>query len=114
MHSLCPPKGVTSNSGDVLIICNEFEKLGTISDNRNNVKSKQCKIHVFKFRIKQNYSTMVFALDALTMSPEGVSSNSGPVLIIRKKIEKIRYYFQHETQSKQCKIHVFEFRIEQN
>ena len=64
---------------------------------RHETQSKQGEIHVFKFRIKQIYFTTVFfALDTLSMSPKGISTNSGSILRICKNFEKLGIIFDME------------------
>ena len=54
-----------------------------------------------------------YALDTLSMSPKGISTNSGPILGLCKKNRKIKYFFGHETQNN-VKYMFFIFRNKQN
>ena len=55
-----------------------------------------------------------YALDTLFMSPQKDQYQFGTDFEDMQKIRIIRYYFRHETQSKQREIQVFKLRIKQN
>ena len=75
------PKGISTNSGPILRICKKVENLGTIFD---YFQSKQCEIHVFEFRITQNYSIVIFVPQIYSLCPpKGISTKSGLILRMR-------------------------------
>ena len=55
-----------------------------------------------------------YALDTLSMLPQGYQYQFWTDFEDMQKIRKIWYYFRHETQSKQREIRVFKLRIKQN
>ena len=78
IHSLCAPKGIIITSGPIL----GYTKILKIRYYfRHETQSKHCEIHVFKFRIKQNYSTMVLIPYIHSLCPpKGIIIKSGPNL----------------------------------
>ena len=75
------PKGISTNSGPILRICEKFEKKIKFSF-RHESQSKQCETRIFIFRINQMYSTMFLHLKYTLFATRGISSYSRPILRI--------------------------------
>ena len=66
----------------------------SVSFFRHETQPKQNEKHVFKFRIKQDYSTVCIMPKILSLcSPKGISTNSAPLLRICKNFEKLGFRF---------------------
>ena len=91
IHSLGPPKRISSNIGPLLQRSKNFEKLGIIFDMKLIQNSE---IRVFKSAIPQKSSTVgiMFRIHSLG-PPKRISSNIGPLLQRSKNFEKLGIIF---------------------
>ena len=88
IHTLGPPKGISTNIGPILQRCKNFEKLGNNFDMKLIQHSE---IRVFKFAIPQKSSTGDITSWIHTLDPpKRTSTNIGPILQRCKNLEKIR------------------------
>ena len=78
IHTLGPPKRISSNIGPILQRCKIFESLGKVFDMKLNQNSE---IRVFKSGIPQKSSTMdIMSWVHSLGSPKRISSGIGPIL----------------------------------
>ena len=85
IHSLGPPKRISSNTGPLLQRCKNFEKLGNTFDMKLIQHSE---IRVFKSAIPQKSSTVDITSWIHTLGPpKKVSTNIGPILQRCKNFE---------------------------
>ena len=75
--------------------------------NQNNVKYIILNFELIKF-----FPLQFFNLRHTLFAPRDIRTNCRPILWICNNLKSM-YYFQHETKTKQCEIHVFIFRIKQ-
>ena len=88
IHSLGPPKRISSNIGPFLQRCKNFEKLGNVFD----IKLIQISaLRVFKSGIPQMSSTVdIMSWKHSLGPPKRISSNIGPILQRCKNFGKNR------------------------
>ena len=90
IHSLGPPKRISSNIGPILQRCKNFEKLGILFD----MKLIETVKYVFQIRVPTKvFHCGYYVLDTLSRSPKRISSNIGPILQISKIFEKLGSIF---------------------
>ena len=78
LHSLGPPKRISSNIGPVLQRCKNFKKFGSVFDMKLIQNSE---IGVFKFAIPQKTCTVDIKSWIHTLGPpKKISTNIGPIL----------------------------------
>ena len=78
IHTLGPPNRISTNIGQILQRCKNFEKLGNVFDMKLNQNSK---IRVFKSAIPQKSSTVdIMSWIHSLGPPKRISSNIGPIL----------------------------------
>ena len=104
LHTLGPPKRISSNIGPILQRCKTFEKLSSVFDMKLIQNSE---IRVFKSAIPQKSSTV----DIMTWihslgPPKRISSKIGPFLRRVKTFEKIGNVFDMKL-IQNCEIRVF-------
>ena len=88
IHTLGPPKTISTNIGPLLQRCKNFEKLGNNFDMKLIQHSE---IRVFKFAIAQKSSTVdIMSWIHSLGPPKRISSNIGPLSRDCKNFEKIR------------------------
>ena len=91
IHSLGPPKRISSNIGPILQKCKNFEKLGNVFDMK---LIRNSEIRVFKSPIPQKFSTVdIMSLIRSLGPPKRISSNIGPILQKCKNFEKLGNVF---------------------
>ena len=87
IHSLGPPKRISSNIGPILQKYKNFEKLGTVFDMKLIENSEK---RVFKSVIPQNSSTVDIMSWIHSLGPiKRISSNIGPILQRYWNFEKL-------------------------
>ena len=110
IHSLGPPKRISSNIGSIFQRCKSFEKLGNVFDMKLFQNSE---IRVFKSAIPQKSSTVDIMSWIHTLGPpERISSNIGPNLQRCKNFEKLGDNFDMKL-IQHSEIRVFKFAIPQ-
>ena len=88
IHTLGPPKRISTNTGPILQRCKSFENLGTVFEMKLFQNSE---IHVFKSAIPQKSSTVdIISWIHSLGPPKRISSNIGPIFQRCKNFEKIR------------------------
>ena len=110
IHSLGPPKRISSNIGPILQRCKNFEKLGNIFDMKLIQHSE---IRVFKSAIPQKSSTVDIMYRIHSLGPhKRMSRCIGPILQRCKYFEKLGNVFDMKLiqNSETC---VFKFAIPQ-
>ena len=91
IHSLGPPKRISSNAGPILQMCKNFKKLGNVFDMKLIQNSE---IRVFKFAIPQKFSTVEIMSWIHTLGPpKRISSNKGPRIQRCKNFEVLGNVF---------------------
>ena len=91
IHSLGPPKRISSNIGPILQRCKNFKKIGNNFDMKLIQHSE---IRVFKFAIPQKSSTVDIMSWIHTLGPpKRTSTNIGPILQRCKSFEEIGNVF---------------------
>ena len=110
IHSLGPPQRISSNIGQILQRCKNFEKIGIVFDMKLIQNSE---IRVFKSAIPQKSS----AVDIMSWihnagPPKRSSSNIGPILQRCKNFKKIGNVFDIKL-IQNCEIRVFKSAIPQ-
>ena len=91
IHTLGPPKRISSNIGPIFQRCKNFEKLGNVFDMELFQNSE---IRVFKSAIPQNSSTVdIMSWIHSLGPPKRISSNIGPILQRSKNFEKLGNIF---------------------
>ena len=110
IHTLGPPKRISTNMGPILQRSKNFEILG------NNFDMKliqQSEIRVFKFAIPQKSSTVDIMSWIHTLGPpKRTSTNIGPILQRCKNFEKLGNNFDMKL-IQHSEIRVFKFAIPQ-
>ena len=87
IHSLGPPKRISSNIGPILQRSENFEKLGINFDMKLIQNSE---VRVFKSAIPQKFSTVeIMSWIHSLGTPKRISSNIGPILQRSKNFEKL-------------------------
>ena len=91
IHSLGPPKRISSNIGPILQKYKNFEKLGTVFD-MNFIQNSETR--VFKSGIPQKSSTVDIKswIHSLGL-PKRISGTIGPILQRNKNFEKLGNFF---------------------
>ena len=85
IHSLGPPKRISSNMGPILQNYKNFEKVGNVFDMK---LIRNSETRVFKSGIPQKSSTVGIVSWIHSLGPpKGISSNIGPILQIYKNFE---------------------------
>ena len=91
IHSLGPPKRISSNIGPILQKCRIFEKIGNVFDMKLIQNSE---IRVFKSAIPQKSSTVDIVSWIHSLGPpKRISSNRGPILQRCKNFEELGNVF---------------------
>ena len=91
IHSLGPPKRISSNIGAILQRCKNFEKIGNVFDMKLIQNSE---IRVFKSAIPQKSSTVDIMSWIHSLGPtKRTNSNIGPILLRCKNFETIGNVF---------------------
>ena len=110
IHSLCPPKRISSNIGPFFQRCKNFENLGKVFDMKLFQNSE---IRVFKSAIPQKSSTVdIMSWIHSLGPPKRISTNIGPILQRCKNFEKLGNIFDMKL-IQQSEIRVFKFAIPQ-
>ena len=110
IHSLCPPKRISSNIGPIFQRCKNFENLGKVFDMKLFQNSE---IRVFKSAIPQKSSTVdIMSWIHSLGPPKRISTNIGPILQRCKNFEKLGNIFDMKL-IQQSEIRVFKFAIPQ-
>ena len=110
IHSLGPPKRISSNIGPVLQRCRNFEKLGNNFDMKLIQHSE---IRVFKFALPQKSSTVDIMSWIHTLGPpKKISSKIGPNFWRCKTFENLGNVFDMKL-FQNSEIRVFKFAIPQ-
>ena len=110
LHSLGPPKRISSNMGPILQRYKNFEKLGNVFDMKLIQNSET---RVFKSRIPQKSSTVNFMSWIQSQGPpKRISSNIDPILQRYKNFEKLGNVFDMKL-IQNCETRVFKSRIPQ-
>ena len=87
IHSLGPPKRISTNIGPILQRCKNFEKIGNVFDMKLIQNSETC---VFEFAIPQKSYTVDITSWIHTLGPpKRISTNIGPILQRCKNFEKL-------------------------
>ena len=91
IHTLGPPKRISTNIGPIFRRCKNVKKLGNVFDMKLNQNSE---IRDFKSAIPQKSSTVdLMSWIHSLCSPKRVSSNIGPILQRCKNFEKLGNVF---------------------
>ena len=91
IHSLGPPKRISSNVGSIFQRCKSFEKLGNVFDMKLFQNSE---IRVFKFAIPQKSSTVdIMSWIHSLGPPKRISSNIGSIFQRCKSFDKLGNVF---------------------
>ena len=110
IHSLGPPKRISSNKGPLLQRYRNFKKLG---NNFNMKLIQHCEIRVFKFAIPKKSSTLDIMSWIHTLGPsKRISSNIGPVFRRCRNFEKLGNVFDMKL-IQNSETGVFKFAIPQ-
>ena len=110
IHSLGPPKRISSNIGPIFQRCKNFEKLGNVFDMKLFQNSE---IRIFKSAIPQKSSTVEIMSWIHSLGPpKRISSNMGPLLQRSKNFEKLGNIF-HMKLIQNSEIRVFKSVIPQ-
>ena len=110
IHSLGPPKRISSNIGPVSQRCKNFESLGSVFDMKLFQNSE---IRVFKSAIPQKSSTVDIMPWIHSLGPpRRISSNIGPVLQRCRNFEKLGNNFDMKL-IQHSETGVFKFAIPQ-
>ena len=110
IHSVGPPKRISSNIGPILQRCKNFEKIGNVF----NMKLIQnSEIRVFKSAIPQKSSTVdIMSCIHSVGPPKRTSSIIGPIFQRCKNLEKLGNVFDMKL-FQNSEIRVFKFAIPQ-
>ena len=110
IHTLGPPKTISTNIGPILQRCKNFENLGNVFDMKLFQNSE---IRVFKSAIPQKSSTVdIMSWIHSLGPPKRISSNIGPLLQDCKNFEKLGNNFDMKL-IQHSEIRVFKFAIPQ-
>ena len=110
IHTLGPPKRISTNIGPILQRCKNFEKLGNVFDMKLNQNSE---IRVFKSAIPQKSSTVdIMSWIHNLGPPKRTSTNIGPILQRCKNFEKLGNVFDMKL-IRNSETGVFKFAISQ-
>ena len=110
IHSLGPPKRISTNTGPILQRCKNFKKIGNNFDMKLIQHSE---IRVFKFAIPQKSSTVDIRSWIHTLGPpKRTSTNIGPILQRCKNFEKLGIVFDMKL-IQNSETGVFKFAIPQ-
>ena len=110
IHSLGPPKRISSTIGPILHRCKNFEKFGNNFDMKLFQNSET---HVFKFAIPKKSSTVDIMSWIHTLGPpKRVSSNIGPIFRRGRNFEKLGTVFDMKL-IQNSETGVFKFAIPQ-
>ena len=91
IHTLGPPKRISTNIGPILQRCKNVKKIGNVFDMKLNQNSE---IRVFKSAIPQKSSTVdIMSWIHSLGSPKRISSNIGPISQRCKNFEKLGNVF---------------------